>query len=99
MGIVGLPIVYQFNKEGNCKLQVGLFIFIAKFSMGIFNVGGNCKLQLPPMKAGCVTLHLIQMKFVLVIPHPPSHCLNERQYKGGCGIIIPSNELVVSKWG
>jgi hypothetical protein len=25
--------------------------------------------------------------------------LNEWQHKGGCGIIIPSNELVVSKWG
>jgi hypothetical protein len=25
--------------------------------------------------------------------------LNEWQHIGGCGIIIPSNELVVSKWG
>ena len=96
---MGLPIVDQFNKGGNCKLQGGLFIFIGKFSMGIFNIGGNCKLQFPQMKGGCVTLHLIQMKFVLVIAHPPSHCLNDRQHIGGCGIIIPSNELVVSKWG
>ena len=55
-GIVGLPIVDQFNKGGNCKLQGGLFIFIGKFSMGIFNIGGNCKLQFPQMKGGCVTL-------------------------------------------
>jgi hypothetical protein len=88
-GIVGLPIGYQFNKGGNRKLQGGLFIFIGKFSMSIF-------LQ---MKGGFATLHFIQMKFVLVIPYPPSHCLNERQYKVGCGILICSNKLVVSKWG
>jgi hypothetical protein len=39
-GIVGHAIVYQFNKGGNCKLQGGLFIFILKLSMGIFNIGG-----------------------------------------------------------
>ena len=54
-GIVGLPIVDQFNKGGNCKLQGGLFIFIGKFSMGIFNIGGNCKLQFPEMKGVCKT--------------------------------------------
>jgi hypothetical protein len=81
-GVVGLPILDQFNKGGNCKLQGGIFIFIGKFSMGIFNIGGNCKLQFPQMDG---------------IPHPPSHCLNEWQHKGGCGIIITSNELVVSK--
>jgi hypothetical protein len=41
-GAVGLPIVDQFNKGGNCKLQGDLFIFFAKFSMGMFNIGGNC---------------------------------------------------------
>jgi hypothetical protein len=66
--------------------------------MDIFNIGGNCKLQFPQTKVECVTLHVVQMKFVLVIPLPPSHWLNERQDKGGCGTIIPSNELVVSKW-
>jgi hypothetical protein len=30
----------KFNKGGNCKLQGGLFIFIGKFSMGIFNKEG-----------------------------------------------------------
>jgi hypothetical protein len=98
-GILGLPIVYQFNKGGNCKLQGGLFIFIRKSSMGIFNIGGNCKLQFPQMKGGCVTINFIQIKFALFIPHPPSHCLNEMQHKGGCGILIPPNDLVVSKWG
>ena len=87
-GIVGPPNVYQFNKGGNCKLQGGLFIFIEKFSMGIFNIGGNCKLQLPQMKGGCVTLHLLQMKFVLVIPHPPLHCLNERQEVWNCNLAL-----------
>jgi hypothetical protein len=66
-GIVGLPIVYQFNKEVNCKLQGGLFIFIGKFNMGVFNIGGICKLLFPQMIGGCVTLHFIQMKFVLFI--------------------------------
>ena len=65
--------------------------------MGIFNIGGNCKLQFSQMKGGCVTLHFLQMKFVLVIPYPPSHCLNEMQNKGGCGVVILSNELVVYK--
>jgi hypothetical protein len=32
----------KFNKEGNCKLQGGLFIVIGKFSMGQLNIGGNC---------------------------------------------------------
>ena len=71
-GIVGLPIVDQFNKGGNCKLQGGLFIFIGKFSMGIFNIGGNCKLQFPQMKGGCVTLPFLQMTFFLqfhTLPH------------------------------
>jgi hypothetical protein len=43
--IVGLPIVYQFNKGGNCKLQGGLFIFIglklniyAKKARPVYNV-------------------------------------------------------------
>ena len=36
-----------FNKEGNCKLQEGVLIYIEKFSMGKFNKGGNCKLQFP----------------------------------------------------
>jgi hypothetical protein len=87
-GTVGLPIVD--HKGGNCRLQGELFILIAKFSMGLFNTGGNCKLQFTQMKGGCVIPHFTHMKFVLVILHPPSHCLNERH-------IIPSNELVVCK--
>ncbi len=75
----------KFNKGGNCKLQGWLFIFIEKFSNGIFNTGGNCKLQLPQMKGVCLTLQFLQMKIVLVIPHPPLRCLNERKLKGRCG--------------
>jgi hypothetical protein len=56
----------QFNKGGNCELQKIIFIIISKFSKCVFNLEGNCKIQYPKMKGGCVTLHFLQLKFVLL---------------------------------
>jgi hypothetical protein len=92
-------IMDQFNKGGNCKLQERIFNIISKFSMGISNIGGNRKIQFPQMKGGCVTIQFLQMKFVLVIPHSLSRCLNLRLQKGVWKILIPWNELVNSTGG